>query len=82
MCVGVLLKSFPQGEAAVQKLLELGIGRKRLERLTERIGAERVADREREVRQVEQLTLMDKICGPADVVPPVACAVMADGGRL
>lgn len=82
VCVGVLLKSFPQGEAAVQKLLELTIGRKRLERLTERIGAERVQERERETRQVEQLTLMDKISGPADVVAPVACAVMADGGRL
>ena len=82
VCVGVLLKSFPQGEAAVQKLLELAVGRKRLERLTERIGAERVRDREREVQHVEQLTLMDKIGGPADVIPPVACAVMADGGRL
>lgn len=82
MCVGVLLKSFPQGETAVGKLLELVVGRKRLERLTERIGAERVQDRDREVRHVEELTLMDKIGGPADVEPPVACAVMADGGRL
>ena len=82
MCVGVLLKSFPQGQTAVEKLLELAVGRKRLERLTERIGAERVRERDREVRQVEQLTLMDKIGGPADVAPPVACAVMADGGRL
>lgn len=82
MCVGVLLKSFPQGETAVQKLLELVVGRKRLERLTERIGAERVLEREREVQQVEQLTLMDKLRGPAAVIAPVACAVMADGGRL
>lgn len=82
MCVGTLLKSFPQGETAIAKLLELAIGRKRLERLTERIGAERVGEREQEVQRVEQLTLMDKIQGPADVVPPVACAVMADGGRL
>lgn len=82
VCVGVLLKSFPQGETAVEKLLELAVGRKRLERLTERIGAERLRDREREVQGVEQLTLMDKIRGPVTVEPPVVCAVMADGGRL
>lgn len=80
--VGVLLKSFPQGAIAIQKLLNLTIGRRRLERLTERIGAERVQEREREVRNVEQLTLMNKIDGPADVVPPVVCAVQVDGGRL
>jgi hypothetical protein len=82
VCVGVLLKSFPQGETAVGKLLDLAIGRKRLERLTERIGAERVLEREQEVQRAAQLTLMDKIRGPVDVSPPVVCAVMADGGRL
>ena len=79
--VGVLLKSFPQGATAIEKLLEVGLGRKRLERLTERIGAERVAERDQAREEVAQLTLMQKIQGPAGVTPPVACAVMADGGR-
>lgn len=78
----MLLKSFPQGALATQKLLEFVIGRKRLERLTERIGGERVQVRDQEVKSVEQLTLMDKLHGPDGVIPPMACAVMADGGRV
>ena len=79
--VGVLLKSFTQGATAIQKLLGLLLGRKRLERLTERIGAERVTERNRERDEVEQLTLMQKLEGPAGVTPPAVCAVMVDGGR-
>ncbi|MFM9960377.1 MAG: hypothetical protein ACKV2Q_04045 [Planctomycetaceae bacterium] len=40
--VGVLLKSFPQASCAILKLLEIAIGRERLERLTEGIGLERI----------------------------------------
>jgi hypothetical protein len=80
--VGVLLKSFPQASGAIEKLLEVVFGRERLERLTERIGRERVEQRVQDVQAVQQLTLMDKIHGPAGVTPPVACAVMGDGGRL
>ena len=79
--MGVLLKSFPQGSIALQKLIDLTFGRKRLERLTERIGAERVQARELETASVAELTLMQKVHGPAGVTPPTACAVMADGGR-
>ena len=70
--VGELLKSFPKAASAVDQLLGLTIGRMCFERVTERIGAERVAE------QVAQLRLMDKIDGPVGVTPPVVAAVMAD----
>jgi hypothetical protein len=80
--VGELLKSFPQAASAVDQLLGLTIGRMRIERVTERIGGERVAERDREAEQVAQLRLMDKIDGPVGVTPPVVAAIMADGGRF
>ena len=46
--VGELLKSFPQAASAVDQLLGLTIGRMRFERLTQRIGGERVAERDRD----------------------------------
>jgi hypothetical protein len=80
--LGVLLRSFPAGETAVQKLLEMTLGRKRIERLTERIGCERVAQRDGEVEAFGQLTLMEKLDGPSGVAIPHAACVMADGGRF
>jgi hypothetical protein len=79
--IGVLLKSFPQGETAIRKLLEMVLGSKRIERLTERIGDERIAERDCEVRAYEALTLTETLTGPRGVEPPEACAVMVDGGR-
>ena len=79
--LGTLLPSFPDGEKAVRKLLEMVLGRKRIERLSERIGGERVEERAAEVEFFRQLTLMEKIAGPAGVKAPAAAVVMADGGR-
>ena len=79
--VGELLKSFPQAASAIDQLLGMSLGRLRIERVTERIGAERVAQRQRETRHVAELKLIEKIDGPDAVTPPVAAAVMADGGR-
>lgn len=80
--VGELLKSFPQAASAVDRLLGLTIGRMRFERVTERLGGERVAERDRDAEQVAQLRLMDKVAGPVGVTPPVVGAVMGDGGRF
>lgn len=80
--LGTLLQSFPDGEKAIRQLLELTLGRKLIERLTERIGAERVVERDAEVERFETLTLMEKIAGPEGMVPPEAAAVMGDGGRF
>lgn len=79
--VGTILPSFPQASQAIEKLLELPLGTKRVERLTERIGRERVAQRDAETEDYRQLTLTQRMDGPAAVTPPDCCAVMLDGGR-
>ena len=78
--MGTLLRSFPQADVAMRKLLELSFGRKRIERITERIGAERLQQAE-QVADFQKLTLMEKIEGPVGVAAPEAAAVMLDGGR-
>ncbi|MFV2070811.1 MAG: hypothetical protein ACC645_27910 [Pirellulales bacterium] len=77
--LGTLLKSFRQGEAAISKLLDMTLGHKRIERITERIGAERVADSDQETEEFQALTLMKKVAGPPGVRPPKSAAVMGDG---
>jgi hypothetical protein len=79
--LGTLLKSFPQGEVAMCKLLEMSFGRKRIERITERIGAERLQEAQKEVAAFENLKLMEKVNGPVGVVAPTSAAVLVDGGR-
>jgi hypothetical protein len=79
---GVVLQSFPQASKAIEKLLEINIGTKCVERFTERIGGERVAQRNESVEAYQSLTLTERLDqGPPGVTPPASCAVMADGGR-
>ena len=79
--VGTLLKSFRQGDVAIEKLLDISLGHKRLERITERIGAERLVEADQEVAAFQALTLMEKLAGPKNVRSPASAAVMVDGGR-
>lgn len=79
--IGTLLHSFPAADTAICKLLDLTLGRKRIERLTERIGRERVAERDTEVECFQQLTLMEKLAGRSGVAAPEAGAVMYDDGE-
>ena len=65
----------------MELLLQITIGPVRVLRITERIGAERVRQRDREAERVEHLRLVPKLDGPVGVIPPVVAAVMADGGR-
>lgn len=65
----------------MRKLLEMAFGRKRIERITERVGAERLEQVQQEVADFEKLTLMEKVNGPDGVVAPAAAALMTDGGR-
>ena len=55
---------------------------KRVERQTERIGAERVAERDAVVHRFEKLTLMEKCAPPEGVEVPDVVSVGDDGGRL
>ncbi len=81
-CLGTILSSFPQASQASKTLLERVLGIKRLQRLTERIGAERVAQRDAETAAFLQLPLVEKQAAPPGVKAPDVAAVMPDGGRL
>ena len=80
--LGATLRSFPQAEQAAKTLLELPLTSKRIERITQRIGSERVAERDAEVAEWESLPLVTKLAAPAGVKAPAAVAVSCDGGRL
>lgn len=81
-CLGTVLSSFPQAHKAGERLLEQVLGIKRIERLTERIGGERVAQRDAQTAAFEALPLVEKLGAPAGVKPPELAGVMPDGGTL
>jgi hypothetical protein len=63
-------------------LAELPVPEKQVERVTERVGAERVAERQAEVAAYQALPLVAKFTAPDGVTPPDLAVVMTDGGRL
>jgi hypothetical protein len=73
--------SFGQGSEALAELAGLAVSEKQVERITKRIGLERVAERERDVAAYLALPLMEKVASPIE--HPVDLAVVEmDGGRL
>lgn len=80
--LGTVLPSFPAAHQASQGLLERVLGIKRIERLTERIGEERVAQRDAETQVFESLPLVEKEHKPRGIKAPEVAGVMPDGGRL
>lgn len=80
--LGTKLPSFRDASEALGVLTRTGIGRKRVERQTERIGAERVAQRNEEIEAWSRLPLVQRDQAPPGVKPPALAAVLADGGRL
>ncbi|MCE9525353.1 MAG: hypothetical protein K8R36_04795 [Planctomycetales bacterium] len=81
-CLGTVLSSFPEAHRASETFLEQVLGVKRIERLTERIGTERVAQRDAETLAFQRLPLVEKVAAPPGVKAPRVAAVMPDGGRL
>jgi hypothetical protein len=80
--LGAKLPSFRDAHESLGVLLRLEIGLKRVERITERIGGERVAERETQIEEWSRLPLVQRDQAPAGVKPPEVGAVLADGGRL
>lgn len=80
--LGTKLPSFKDAFEAVDKLLRMTIQEKRVERTTERIGGERVVQREQEICDWSQFRLVDKLAAPPGVRAPDTVSAMADGGRL
>ena len=80
--LGTVLSSFPEAHRATAVLLENVFGVKRIERLTERIGRERVVERDADVAAWQRRTLVEKQAAPAGVKAPAVAGLMPDGGRL
>lgn len=66
----------------LQTLADRTVSAKQVERVTERIGAERVAERDAATADYERLPLVERKQAPATVTPPSVGVVMLDGGRL
>jgi hypothetical protein len=81
---GTQLTSFAQGSAALEALGGLRVATKQVERITEKIGQERVDQRAEAVQKFRALPLMDRCKSPVENPPPESnvATVMMDGGRL
>lgn len=79
---GTVSRSFAEGSELLQRLADCAVSAKQVERLTRRLGAERVAQRDTEMARYQALPLVEKCAAPAGVAPPDLAVVMADGGRL
>jgi hypothetical protein len=80
--LGTKLPSFRDAHEALDQLLRTKLSLKRVERQTERIGAERVVQRAAEIAAWRALPLVQRDQTPTGVKSPEVAAVLADGGRL
>jgi hypothetical protein len=76
------LPSFEAARDSIAETLEVELTTKRVERLAERIGARRVAEREADVAAWEAQPLMAKLAVPRGVEAPAVVCVSTDGGRI
>jgi hypothetical protein len=79
---GTTARSFAQASDSLEHLADLTVDAKQVERLTERVGHERVAERDVLTAAFQALPLVEKFAAPPGVTPPDVAVVMADGGRL
>jgi hypothetical protein len=79
---GTVSRSFAEGSELLERLADVPVSAKQVERVTRRIGHERVAERDAEVAAYQALPLVEKFQVPPAVTPPDLAVVMADGGRL
>jgi hypothetical protein len=79
---GTQATSFPQGSRDLKELAELDVSPERVRRAAERIGKERVAERDAQAAAYEALPIpARRTVSPDQPTPAVACVQM-DGGRL
>lgn len=82
MRAGTKNGSFAQGSQDLLDYLNLVVEPKQVERVTERIGRERCAQRDAEVERYMSLPLVQRKAAPAGVTAPALAVVSVDGGRL
>ena len=66
----------------LKELAELDVSAERVRRATERIGGERVAERDAQAAVYEALPIPERRRAPADQPMPAVACVQMDGGRL
>lgn len=76
------LPSFQSAQESIAETIEVELTIKRVERLTERIGSDRVDEREIETGRWQDLPLMERLAAPRGVKPPQVVCAMYDGGRM
>ncbi len=74
--------SFAKGSADLEEYLALAVDPKQIERVTQRVGAERCARRDAAVKHYLDLPLTERKDKPAGVTAPAVAVVSVDGGRL
>jgi hypothetical protein len=79
---GVNNTSFVHGSQDLWKLAEIEVSAKQVERVCKRIGAERVAQRDKEVETYQALPLPERKKAPVGVTAPPLAVVGCDGGRV
>jgi hypothetical protein len=79
---GTMSRSFEQASKDLRKLAEVEVPAKQVERVTKRIGQERVAERDEAVARYQELPLSERKSVPAGVTAPDLAVVGCDGGRL
>jgi hypothetical protein len=79
---GTQATSFLQGSRDLDELVELDVSPERVRRATERIGKERVTERDAQAAAYEALPIPERRKVPADQPTPAVACVQMDGGRL
>ena len=79
---GVNNSSYEQGSKDLSKLAEVDVSSKQVERVCQRIGQERVEERNAAVEAYQALPLTERKGVPAGVTAPELAVVGCDGGRL
>lgn len=79
---GVTNSSFVAASEDLEKLADLEVSPKQVERVTKRIGSERCVERAEAVASYQELPLTERKQAPANVTPPDVAVVGTDGGRL
>jgi hypothetical protein len=79
---GTQATSFLQGSRDLKELAELDVSAERVRRASERIGQERVAERDAQAAAYEGLPIPVRRVVPVDQPTPAVACVQMDGGRL
>lgn len=79
---GTRARSFPEASEDLREVGELDVSAERVRRATERIGDERVAERDALAAAYEALPIPARREAPPDLVQPSVVCVQMDGGRL